>query len=233
MPKQGSGSFIPASDEHSHGAGDAVTRSGTDLESKHARGSLREKQTKRPWKVSEKTGNFSAVVVAIVCIYAGLGALWPVIRPRYDATLAEGGGLQLMPGENVEFISFAQFVGITTLVAVALAISLLKLLPHRRGVALLLWFGVWIFIGGGVFLFVGDLVSGLISAVGRAKELQVGDNISFIPPLSPGIAARLAPVFVGMAVYWCRMYINGDDADAEEESAEEEDAKESVEMKAT
>ncbi|APQ54455.1 Hypothetical protein CpMEX30_1427 [Corynebacterium pseudotuberculosis] len=225
MHKQDSGSFISASDEHAHDASDAVTRTGNDLESKNARGSLPEKRAKLKWKVSEKTGNFSAVLVAIVCIYAGLGALWPVIRPRYDATLAEGGGLQLMPGENVEFISFAQFVGITSLVAVVLAISLLKLSPHRGGVALLLWFGTWIFIGEGVFLFVGDLVSELVSGVGRAKELHIGESISFIPPLSPGIAARLAPGFVGMAVYWCRMYLNIDEADVEDfdKSAESQD----------
>lgn len=219
MPKQDSGSFIPTSDELSYGAENTVTRSETDQESKVARESSLER-AKFKWKISEKTGNFSAVVVAIVCIYAGLGALWPMVRPRYDATLVEGGGLQLLPGENVEFISFAQFVGITTLVAVVLAVSLLKLMPHRRGVALLLWFGVWIFIGGGVFLFVGDFVSGMISEVGRAKELTIGENISFIPPLSPGIAARLAPVFVGMAVYWCRLYINIDDTDSEQENLE-------------
>lgn len=219
MPKQDSGSFIPTSDALSYDAENTVTRSETDQESKVARGSLLER-AKFKWKISEKTGNFSAVVVAIVCIYAGLGALWPVVRPRYDATLVEGGGLQLLPGENVEFISFAQFVGITTLVAVVLAVSLLKLMPHRRGVALLLWFGVWIFIGGGVFLFVGDFVSGMISEVGRAKELTIGENISFIPPLSPGIAARLAPVFVGMSVYWCRLYINIDDTDSERENLE-------------
>lgn len=220
MPKQDSGSFIPTPGALSYDAEDTVTRSETDQERTVAQGTSLQR-AKLTWKVSEKTGNFSAVVIAIVCIYAGLGALWPVIRPRYDATLVKGGSLQLLPGENIEFISFAQFVGITTVVAVVLAVSLLKLMPQRRGVALLLWFGVWIFIGGGVFLFVGDFVSGAISDVARAKELTIGENISFIPPLSPGIAARLAPVFVGMAVYWCRLYINIDETDNEQERLED------------
>lgn len=160
---------------------------------------------KKP-RVPAQVGVYGLVLLVVVVTNAILGAVWGTLRPGFEASADNQGNLSLSPDFNVEFSAFAVFLLATTVVAVLSVIVSIWQSTKATSLGMLLWLGLWNFVGARVFLVCGDLIVAYIRNADVTAP-EAGETVRIIPWVGVGIAGAVWSAFVAMAVYWSAMVI--------------------------
>ncbi|AKK11423.1 hypothetical protein [Corynebacterium uterequi] len=140
-------------------------------------------------------GGFLALAIAS---YAAVGVAWGLLRPGYDATVAEDSLLAVHASANVEFAGFASFVLLTGLLSVGLALLAARRLSSRPRPGVLGWAIACAAIAVVAFAVGGDLAVVLFR---HAEDAEVGQAVTVVPPINPGTALLAGPLMAG-TTYW-------------------------------
>lgn len=157
--------------------------------------------------VSRAVGSLAGFLALSLVVFAGVGALWALLRPTYDATVTDTGGVYLTPAFNVEFMSFISFAVATGLLGALLALVMFVTSEHTRGLLALIWATICAFLGAVVFLLVGDQLSFALHPIPEQDTLAVGETFKLLPGMHPGIALAAAPFMASLA-YWCAVLVS-------------------------
>ncbi|QGU07759.1 hypothetical protein COCCU_09175 [Corynebacterium occultum] len=157
--------------------------------------------------LTRAAGSLAGFLALSLVVYAGVGALWAMLRPTYDATVTDSGDVYLTPAFNVEFTSFISFAVATGLLGALLALVMFVVSDGTRGLGTLFWVTLCAFLGAVVFLVVGDQVSLLLHPVPEQDALEVGETFRLLPGMNPGTAFIAAPFMASLA-YWCAVLVS-------------------------
>lgn len=172
-------------------------------------------------RFSPTIGAFAGVVLAALLLFAGAGVLWGVLRPGYTATVVENATrVQLGYETNVEFAAYGWFVLASVIISTIVATVAYVRAPRARGIAMLLWVGLWCFIGAQVFIYLGELAANFVHGVGDTSSLSDNDTVLYVPAFSPGIVAHAVAPFWAVLLYWCCIVIGTGPHDPEPEETD-------------
>ncbi|MGP6172852.1 hypothetical protein [Corynebacterium sp. A21] len=157
--------------------------------------------------VTRAVGSLAGFLALSLMVYAGVGALWALLRPTYDATITDAGGVYLTPAFNVEFMSFISYTVATGLLGVLMSLVMFVTSEHTRGLVALIWVTCCAFLGAMVFLVVGDQLSLVLHPIPEQDSLSVGETFKLLPGMHPGIALAAAPFMASLA-YWCAVLVS-------------------------
>lgn len=156
-----------------------------------------------PLRIPRSTGSAAGVLAVSLLLFSLVGAAWGFLRPVYSGTVIDGGRMNADPlTAGAEFVSFASFTVATGLLAVLVALSVYVLSPATRGPGMLWWLMAVAALSAFSFLQAGTVTAGLAHDVGDLSSLAVGDTVSLVPGMAPGIGWLVAP-FMAALSYWC------------------------------
>lgn len=162
-------------------------------------------------RFSPTVGAYAGVVLASLLLFLGTGILWGVLRPGYTATVVENGTqIELSTETNVEFAAFGIFVIASLVIGCAIAVVTYVKSPNTRSIWMLLWVGLWAFLGAQLFIYAGEWISHVLHGVGGMGDLSDGDTVKYVPNFSPGIVAHAVAPFWAVLIYWCCIVVGSD-----------------------
>lgn len=162
-------------------------------------------------RFSPTVGSYAGVVLASLLSFLGAGIIWALLRPAYTATVVEQGTqIELGTEANVEFTAYGLFVIASFVIGCAVAVMAYVRAPHTRSLWMLLWVGLWVFLGAQLFIYAGEWVSRLVNDVSEAGSLADGESVSYVPAFTPGIVAHAVAPFWAVLVYWCCIVVGSD-----------------------
>ncbi|GAA1474166.1 hypothetical protein P4N68_00320 [Corynebacterium felinum] len=161
-------------------------------------------------RISPKVGAFARVVVIFCISYALAGGVWAWLRPHYTATVINDAQVELSHTPSVEFANHFWLLGGCIVLALILAGRMYSRTYEYRGIAMMLWCGVWAAVGSGVFIAVGLWVTPLIHNVVSIDNAVVGQEYFYVPALDVHPVVFVVPALVAMSRYWLAEFIYGD-----------------------
>lgn len=163
--------------------------------------------SRRKFRVNRNLGTGAGLLALVILLSVVVGAVWGLLRPAYEGTVTDGGGVNLEMAENVEFNSYITFAVLTGVIGVAVSMTAFVGVPETRGLIMLLWVGVAALVGAVTFLIVGEQASQLVHNPADAHSATEGQTITLVPPLAPGMGFVVAPLMATLS-YWVSMVVN-------------------------
>ena len=159
---------------------------------------------------SSRPFGWGAGIVALgVGLASVIGGLWGLTRPGYTGTV-EGGNARIDPvanPDNVEFISFAGFAGLTVVLGMIIGVVTFASATQRAGLRKMLFAVVVTAFSSWTLYIMGTWSAELLHGVSDPHSLTEGEAITFVPVLSPG-PAWLAGPFVAALAYWVGLVLS-------------------------
>ncbi|GGG70336.1 hypothetical protein [Corynebacterium pelargi] len=159
--------------------------------------------------ISPTFGAYAGAFALIVLGFVLAGLAWTPLRPAYEGTLQSDGAIELAsPEQNVQFGSWISFIAITALLAGIVTVLVLRKFPPRLGV--MCWLVPTLLVATASFAWSSDILLHFM-----VRGTQVGDSLSFVPPLRLGVGVLVAP-WVGSVLMFIALLLRAEDDPQEE-----------------
>ncbi len=167
-------------------------------------------RTTRP-RVPRTLGAGAGLLAVCLLLFTAVGSVWGLVRPAYQGSVVDDGGVLLDRSFDVEFTSFISFVVATGLLSSAVALTVFILSPRTRGLGMMSWLLVVVVLASLAFHQAGTLTAGLLHPVPDPQTLDVGAQVSLVPGFAPGVGIVAAP-FMAALTYWCAALVTPEEA---------------------
>lgn len=151
-------------------------------------------------------GSGAGLLSGAIGIYALAAVVWALALPGYTARVVSEGNVQFDAGSNTAFSAFGWFVLLTGALSAAIGGTAFRHTPELRGPCGLVWVSTVAFIAAVGFVAVGNSLGQLLNQQAIAGA-GVGETISVIPLVTPGIALVVAPLLAAVA-FWTRAFVD-------------------------
>ncbi|MBV7296186.1 hypothetical protein KRX51_09715 [Corynebacterium sp. TAE3-ERU12] len=174
--------------------------------------------TQRRPSLFTQIGDSAGLLLLAMAMGAGGGVGFGLARPTQTVTLAEGGMIEVLPGDGA-----AGFVGMLIMLAIAAGVGLivgmlgLRQFATRQNLVSMLWVGVCALAGAfGVAVF-GDFIGGIRQP--DITDLPVGSVVEVVPKAGGVVNLAIAPFFA-MFAFWLGILFSGPGDDGDDSDAE-------------
>lgn len=155
----------------------------------------------RRLRINRTAGTGAGFLALSLVLFSLAGAVWGAARPGYQATVADGGALQIQDPGGQPFLSYLVSVAVTGALGAVVGRLAYARMPGRQGMGAFFWVVLVAYLAGLSFWVAGDVAAGLSHPLPEARGLKTGDSLDLADTVSPGPGAVAAP-WLAALTYW-------------------------------